>query len=118
MNVYDLHTILPEIGRVTIRGREDGSYLVFDHPKDEGSIVLAVTMDRANELASISPHESRRLNLRIERHEIHMGREHHREALKTIQCPHCYAPITWIDTDFLLHSIPWCRVWRATHPKG
>lgn len=118
MTNWELRTILPEIGKVAIAGIVEGGTLTFYHPRDEGEIVLRVTLDRATELLTLSYRERQRMNLQLERSEIYTGRDCAMEPLKTLQCPHCYSIITWIDSDFLLHSIPWCPEWRKTHPKG
>lgn len=112
---FALHTRLRDQGKVTIDGREAGELIVFDHPKEEGEIVLQVTRDRAMELSSMDRHTQNRMNLRIERYEIHIGKEFQREPLQTFKCPHCSNEVTWIDSDFVLHSIPMCKEWKLEH---
>lgn len=118
MTYYDLHTKIPGVGKVTIRGIVEGEHIAFYNPSDESEVVLRVTTERAAELAMLHPRDQHRMNLKLERHEIHLGRDYTVEPMKVMQCPHCNAPITWIDVDFLLHSIPWCHEWRKAHPKG
>lgn len=117
---YDLHTRLDGHGKVTIHGRELGGSIIFDHPDPdgkEGPIVLQITVARANEIASLHRHVQNRMNLRIERTEIYTGRDFHREPHNIVQCPYCYADVTWVDKDFMIHSIPWCRSWREKDGK-
>jgi hypothetical protein len=110
---YDLHTRL-STGRATLIGRIVGDEVIFDHPNPgeiEGPIVLRVTRQRADQIAQLHRHVQDKMNLRIERTEIHTGRDFRRELYNVIQCPYCYADVTWIDEDFLLHALPFCREW-------
>lgn len=112
---WELH--IREHGRPIpgITGVERNGVIYFNHPEREDEIVLRLSVDRANEIAAMDRHSQNKMNLRLERQEVFMGRDHSSEPLKTFQCPHCHALVTWIDSDFLLHSIPWCRAWREAH---
>ena len=112
---WELHTRLPDIGRISIQGRERDGTLYFDHPTEEGSIVLQVTIERANEISAMSRHEQSKMNLCLEKREVHIGREFAREPLLTMSCLWCRQDCVWIDSDFVLHSIPWCDAWRSAH---
>jgi hypothetical protein len=112
---WELHTRLPDIGRISIQGRERDGTLYFDHPHEEGSIVLQVSEDRAHEIAAMSRHEQSKMNLYLEKKVIHVGREFHREPLLQMSCLWCRGDCVWIDSDFVLHSIPWCSEWRKTN---
>lgn len=112
---FCLHTHLRETGKITIDGRENGDLIIFDHPKEEGSIVLQVSRDRAMEICSMDRHTQNRMNLRMEKYDIYVGREFEREPLQQFKCPHCGSVITWIDSDFALHAIPWCAEWRREY---
>lgn len=113
---FTLHTWTRDHGKIKIDGREDGEMIIFDHPTEEESIVLQVTRERAMEICSMDRHTQSRLNLRIEKYEVHLAREYEREPLQTFKCPHCGEAVTWIDSDFVLHTIPSCEGWKKEHP--
>lgn len=107
---WELHTSLPDVGRVSIVARIVGERVIFDHPSD-GSVVLEVTEERAERLSK-NRYEQRKLNLHLERTVVHVPRDVVFETLETMKCPHCGKSMTWIDHDFVLHSFPWCKEWR------
>lgn len=110
---WRLHTKILQVGRVSIEGREDGSFIVFDDPRDDGSIVLRVTKERAEEISLMPRSSQSRMNLFLERYEIYTGKEAgERPQLRIITCQFCNQAMTVIDTDFILHRIPWCSNWR------
>ena len=112
---WELTTRLPLHGKVSIQGRESDGMLCFDDPFCDSSIVLRVSLARANEIAAMSRFDQAKMNLRLERREVHLGREFRGKGLPVKQCPFCLARVTIIDHDFELHAIPWCSNWRRTH---
>ena len=115
MNRWTLFTKLPDIGRVSIEGECSGDMVTFFHPSDEGSIVLRISEDRAREISSMDLSSQNRMNLKLVKTVIHVGKEYEYEKPLSISCPHCGSPMSWIDSDFIIHSIPWCDEWRESH---
>jgi len=104
-------------GLITVKGRIDGEDVVFDHPTEEGEILLRVSIVRCEEIAAWPPYRQSKMNMTIERKVIHVGKEFDRPALPYEPCTHCKAPITIIDEDFHLHALPFCREWILSDMK-